>query len=71
MAMAFRKLQAEGSRQRERSTSKAAASEGYELGETALQVAIVLLSIAMITDEHAADVGSPELVRVAGRCWRY
>ena len=42
-------LQAEGSRLRERSASKAAASEGYEFGETALQVAIVLLSVAMIT----------------------
>ena len=42
-------LQAEGSRQRELSTAKAIASEGYEMGETALQVSIVLLSIAMIT----------------------
>ncbi|MDP9056440.1 MAG: DUF4337 domain-containing protein, partial [Pseudomonadota bacterium] len=31
------------------STARAIASEGYEFGETALQVAIVLLSIAMIT----------------------
>jgi hypothetical protein len=42
-------LQAEGSRQRRISTARAIASEGYEFGETALQVAIVLLSIAMIT----------------------
>jgi hypothetical protein len=42
-------LQAAGSRLRERSTQRAIASEGYELGETALQVAIVMLSIAMIT----------------------
>ena len=42
-------LQAEGTRQRQISTEKAIASEGYEFGETALQVAIVLLSIAMIT----------------------
>ena len=41
-------LQAEGSRQRRISTERAIASEGYEFGETALQVAIVLLSIAMI-----------------------
>ncbi len=42
-------LRAEGSRQRQLSTAKAIASEGYEMGETALQVAIVMLSIAMIT----------------------
>jgi hypothetical protein len=42
-------LQAEGSRQRQLSTNRAIASEGYEFGETALQVAIVMLSIAMIT----------------------
>ena len=36
-------------RQRQISTQKAIASEGYEFGETALQVAIVMLSIAMIT----------------------
>jgi hypothetical protein len=42
-------LQAEGSRQRQLSNQRAIASEGYEFGETALQVAIVLLSIAMIT----------------------
>lgn len=42
-------LQAEGSRLRQLSTERAIASEGYEFGETALQVAIVLLSIAMIT----------------------
>ena len=42
-------LQAEGSRQRRLSSVKAMASEGYEMGETALQVAIVMLSIAMIT----------------------
>ncbi len=42
-------LQAEGPRQRQLSTERAIASEGYEFGETALQVAIVLLSIAMIT----------------------
>lgn len=42
-------LQAEGSRERQLSTARAIASEGYEFGETALQVAIVLLSIAMIT----------------------
>ncbi len=42
-------LQAMGTQQRQRSTERAIASEGYELGETALQVAIVLLSIAMIT----------------------
>lgn len=42
-------LQAEGSRQRQVSRERAIASEGYEFGETALQVAIVLLSIAMIT----------------------
>jgi hypothetical protein len=42
-------LQAEGTRQRRISTERAIAGEGYEFGETALQVAIVLLSIAMIT----------------------
>lgn len=52
-------LQAEGSRQRQVSTERAIASEGYEMGETALQVAIVLLSIAMIT-------ASTGVMRVAG-----
>jgi hypothetical protein len=41
-------LRARGTALRLESLSKARASEGYELGETALQVAIVLLSIAMI-----------------------
>jgi hypothetical protein len=42
-------LQQMGSDLRRQSNARAAASEGYELGETALQVAIVVLSIAMIT----------------------
>ena len=52
-------LQAEGTRLRQISTARAIAGEGYEFGETALQVAIVLLSIAMITN-------SKRLLWVAG-----
>ncbi len=41
-------LQEEGARQREEGKRAAVAGEAYELGETALQLAIVLLSIALI-----------------------
>ena len=41
-------LQAKGEELRAQSRAKAIASEGYELGETALQLAIVLLSISLI-----------------------
>ena len=46
-----RKLEADGARAR-------AASEGYELGETALQVAIVLLSIAIVARSKAIVWGA-------------
>lgn len=41
-------LQEQGTGQREKGERAAKSGEGYELGETALQMAIVLLSIAMI-----------------------
>lgn len=41
-------LQEEGARQRAEGARAARAGEGYELGETALQLAIVLLSIALV-----------------------
>ena len=45
-------LQEKGADLRRESRASAKASEGYELGETALQVAIVLLSIAMIASSR-------------------
>lgn len=41
-------LQEQGTQQREEGSKAAARGEAYELGETALQLAIVLLSIALI-----------------------
>jgi hypothetical protein len=41
-------LQEQGTQQRTEGTEAAAAGESYELGETGLQLAIVLLSIALI-----------------------
>jgi hypothetical protein len=41
-------LRKAGERRREEGTHAATAGEGYELGETALQMAIVLLSIALV-----------------------
>ncbi len=45
-------LQAKGTELRAQSVAKAHAAEGYELGETLLQVGIVLLSIAMIAQSR-------------------
>ena len=41
-----------------------AASEGYEIGETALQMAIVLLSIAIVARLWAVVVGAAVLAIV-------
>ena len=41
-------LQIAGTKQRDEGERAASSGEGYELGETALQMAIVLLSIAMV-----------------------
>ena len=51
-------LRKRGVELRQEGSAKATAAEGYELGETALQVAIVLLSIALVAQ-------SPRLVKGA------
>lgn len=51
-------LQAKGDALREEGTHAARAGEGYELGETALQLAIVLLSIALIARSRPIVVGA-------------
>jgi hypothetical protein len=51
-------LQAAGDAAREESARAAAKSERYELGETALQVAIVLLSIALVARSWIIVVGA-------------
>ncbi len=51
-------LEATGSRQRAEGQHAAAAVEGYELGETALQMAIVLLSIALVARSRAIVGGA-------------
>ncbi len=43
---------------RQESMAKANAAEGYELGETALQVAIVLLSIALVAQSRRLVTGA-------------
>lgn len=58
-------LQAVGERQREEGTRAATAGEGYELGETALQLAIVLLSIALVARSRAI-VGGAAIFAIAG-----
>ena len=58
-------LQAIGEKEREEGTRAAAAGEGYELGETALQLAIVLLSIALVARSRAI-VGGAAIFAVAG-----
>lgn len=54
-------LQDAGERAREESATFAEKSERYELGETALQVAIVLLSIALIARSWAIVAGAGAL----------
>ena len=51
-------LQVAGDVAREESGAAAAKSERYELGETALQVAIVLLSIALVARSWAIVIGA-------------
>ncbi|TPG49668.1 DUF4337 family protein [Sphingomonas glacialis] len=57
-------LQAKGDALREEGTHAARAGEGYELGETALQLAIVLLSIALIARSRPIVVGAAGLAVV-------
>ncbi|RST31415.1 DUF4337 family protein [Sphingomonas ginkgonis] len=58
-------LQAEGDRLRKEGETAAAEGERYEMGETAFQVAIVLLSIALISRSRAV-VGGAVALAVAG-----
>ncbi|HEX7858491.1 MAG TPA: DUF4337 family protein [Sphingobium sp.] len=51
-------LRERGDELRAEGTAKAAASEGYELGETALQLAIVILSIALIAQSWPIAFGA-------------
>lgn len=55
---AISQLEATGKRERDEGKRAAAAGEGYELGETALQMAIVLLSIALVARSRAIVVGA-------------
>ena len=57
-------LRVRGTALRLESEARAKASEGYELGETALQVAIVLLSIAMIAQSRKIVRGACVLAGV-------
>ncbi len=54
----IKQLQATGTAERRASQRAAAASEGYEVGETALQMAIVLLSIALVARSWAIVGGA-------------
>lgn len=58
-------LEAAGKQQRVEGRRAAAAGEGYELGETALQLAIVLLSIALVA-RSGAIVGGAAIFAAAG-----
>lgn len=51
-------LQADGTRQRAEGERAAQNGEGYELGETALQMSIVLLSIAMVARSRWIAIGA-------------
>ena len=51
-------LRQRGAELRKESATKASAAEGYELGETALQVAIVLLSIALVAQSRGIVKGA-------------
>jgi hypothetical protein len=54
-------LQKAGERAREESAQSSKKSELYELGETALQVAIVLLSLALVARSWAITIGASAL----------
>lgn len=58
-------LEAAGKRQRDEGGHAATAVEGYELGETALQMAIVLLSIALVARSRPI-VGGAVVLAIAG-----
>ena len=58
-------LRASGDRLRSESAHATKAGEGYELGETALQMAIVLLSIALVAKSRPI-VGGALLLAVIG-----
>lgn len=58
-------LRKAGQRLREEGTHAATAGEGFELGETALQMAIVLLSIALVARSRKI-VGGAALLAVVG-----
>lgn len=60
-------LRTAGERLREEGTRAATAGEGYELGETALQMAIVLLSIALVARSRKI-VGGAVLLALVGIC---
>ena len=62
---AIQQLEATGARERAEGETAAHAVEGYELGETALQMAIVLLSIALVARSRAI-VGGALLLAVVG-----
>lgn len=55
---AIPQLEATGKHEREEGSRAARAVEGYELGETALQMAIVLLSIALVARSRAIVGGA-------------
>ena len=61
----IRQLQAAGRKQRDEGAHAAIAGERYELGETALQLAIVLLSIALVARSRAI-VGGAAIFAVIG-----
>ena len=54
-------LRKRGLELRQESVAKSSAAEGYELGETALQVAIVLLSIALVEQSRRLVTGASGL----------
>ncbi len=58
-------LEATGKTEREAGERAAMAGEGYELGETALQMAIVLLSIALVARSRPIVVGAA-ILAIAG-----
>jgi hypothetical protein len=60
-------LRKAGERLREEGKHAATAGEGYELGETALQMAIVLLSIALVARSRKI-VGGAILLALIGIC---
>ena len=62
---AIQQLEAAGARERAAGEAAAHNVEGYELGETALQMAIVLLSIALVARSRAI-VGGALLLALAG-----